>query len=386
LCLEKKSKAVTVTSNRFQDLSTEDEEEIDETSKETWPTPKESKDGKILNKGGGGKSKGKGKSNDKHMDMLQATRKAVWKRFGKEERWEMEPPVRDENVSFPRRDTGSDLRVKRVRFCEAEPMQIPFPPAQKRIYDNGKKRIPRNEFPAVAHMVCDEKQQITIEVNAKASKHVRRAQLDIESGDEGIEDFGFGSESDEEATAVLPTRKMFDGSRGLREAPRSRQRFTNSAAVNGVSINSDVDNDTVQINAVAGAGTKWSSKASIRFNVADVQRPLASASEVVAKVNRIVLEEGGSFIQNVSTGEKIALRVERGVYVFDAKYGDGSTGTMALDSGAGVNVWPQDWKIDAPMEPKAPGLRMVAANGTEIANLGQKVIKFNAIQPFAKQR
>ena len=155
--------------------------------------------------------------------------------------------------------------------------------------------------------------------------------------------------------------------------------------MNGVSTDNGVDRDTVEINAVA-AGTKWSSKASIRFNVADVQRPRASASKVVAKGNRIVLEEGGSFIQSVSTGEKIALRVERGVYVFDAKYEDGSTGTMALDSGAGVNVWPQDWKIDAPMEPKAPGLRMVAANGTEIANIGQKVIKFNAIQPFAGQR
>ena len=61
---------------------------------------------------------------------------------------------------------------------------------------------------------------------------------------------------------------------------------------------------------------------------------------------------------------------------------------MALDIGAGVNVWPQDWHNDAKMEPKAPGLKMVAANGTEIASLGQKVIKFNAIQPadFAGQR
>ena len=93
--MEQTNKAVTVTSNRFQDLSTEDEEEIEEALKEIWPTPKESKDGKILNKGASGKSKGKGKSNDKHMDMLQATREAVWKRFGKEERWKMEHPAQD---------------------------------------------------------------------------------------------------------------------------------------------------------------------------------------------------------------------------------------------------------------------------------------------------
>ena len=105
-----------------------------------------------------------------------------------------------------------------------------------------------------------------------------------------------------------PTKQAGFGGRALREAPRSRRRFTNGfscvgkcedaqcAAVNGVSIDSDVDSDTVEINAVAGAGAKWSSKASIRFKVADVQRPLASASKVAAKGNRIALEEGGSFI------------------------------------------------------------------------------------------
>ena len=62
----------------FQDLSREDDGEIDDASKETWPTPKESKDGKILNKGAGGKSKGKGKSKDKRVDRIQATRKVVW--------------------------------------------------------------------------------------------------------------------------------------------------------------------------------------------------------------------------------------------------------------------------------------------------------------------
>ena len=85
-------------------------------------------------------------------------------------------------------------------------MQIPFSPAQKRIYDKGKKRTPCDEFPAVAHMVCDERQQIAIEANTKARAHVRRAQLDIESGDEGAQDFGFGSESDEQTTAILPEK------------------------------------------------------------------------------------------------------------------------------------------------------------------------------------
>ena len=64
------------------------------------------------------------------------------------------------------------------------------------------------------------------------------------------------------------------------------------------------------------------------------------------------------------------LRIDRGVYVSDVKLGDGSPGVVALDSGAGVNVWPKTWSNEAKMEEKIRGLSMVAANGTEIENLG----------------
>ena len=53
--------------------------------------------------------------------------------------------------------------------------------------------------------------------------------------------------------------------------------------------------------------------------------------------------------------------------VFDVIFEDTKDeGTVTLDSGAGVSVWPE-------------GLHMVAANGTEIRNLGQKVIKFRGV-------
>ena len=62
-------------------------------------------------------------------------------------------------------------------------------------------------------------------------------------------------------------------------------------------------------------------------------------------------------------------------------------GAVALDSGAGVSVWPKDWKNKAKMEDKKPGLKMVAASGTTIENLGQKVIQFKASNglDFARQ-
>ena len=138
-----------------------------------------------------------------------------------------------------------------------------------------------------------------------------------------------------------------------------------------------------EVNTVADE--QWAGPTSIRFNVANVQRPLAAASKVVEKGNRVVMEPAGGFIENIASGERIQLRIDRGVYVFDVKLGDGSPGVVALDSGAGVNVWPKTWSNEAKMEQRIRGLSMVAANGTEIENLGQKAIRFKAIKPFVGQ-
>ena len=74
-----------------------------------------------------------------------------------------------------------------------------------------------------------------------------------------------------------------------------------------------------------------------------------------------------------------------GFYVFDVKLADGTAAVVALDSGAGVNVWPTTWGNEAKLEERVAGLSMVAANGTEIQNLGQKVIRFKAVRPFTGQ-
>ena len=129
-----------------------------------------------------------------------------------------------------------------------------------------------------------------------------------------------------------------------------------------------------EVNTIANERTEWTGPTSFRFNVANVQRPLAAASKVVEKGNRVVMEPGGGYIQNISTGEKIKLRIDRGVHVFDVRLNDGAPGMVALGSGAGVNVWPKTWNNGAKMEEKIKGLSIVAANGAEIENLGQKVI------------
>ena len=141
----------------------------------------------------------------------------------------------------------------------------------------------------------------------------------------------------------------------------------------------------VPIGTVVAEG--WSRMGGMVFHVADVKKPLAAAAKVVEAGNRVVFDPnpGASFIENIATGERIALRKERGVYVLDVKYAAGGEGTITRDSGAGVSVWPADLLPGVAMMPKEEGLRMVAANGTLIPNIGRKLVKFQGRQGFARQ-
>ena len=50
-----------------------------------------------------------------------------------------------------------------------------------------------------------------------------------------------------------------------------------------------------------------------------VRKPLAAASKITAKWNRIVLDDENplSYIENKATGAKIPLKIENGVYVME---------------------------------------------------------------------
>ena len=53
------------------------------------------------------------------------------------------------------------------------------------------------------------------------------------------------------------------------------------------------------------------------FQCTAVQKPLAAASRIAQKGNRVVLEEDGGFILNKATGKKIPLTIENGVYMME---------------------------------------------------------------------
>jgi hypothetical protein len=161
------------------------------------------------------------------------------------------------------------------------------------------------------------------------------------------------------------------------------------ADVGGVWMIGAVDvTEEVEVNHVTAEAKKLTRESGMCFHVARVQKPLASAAKVVAAGNRIVMNPDGgeSFIENIASGERLAMRVERGTYVFDVEYEDGKEGSITLDSGAGVNVWPMDLQKGVPMMPKQKGLKMLAANGTEIENLGRKLIKFRGVAPVFTRR
>ena len=124
-------------------------------------------------------------------------------------------------------------------------------------------------------------------------------------------------------------------------------------------------------------------ESAIEFNVAEVRKPLASAVRMVMAGNRVVLDSDDSYIENRKTGERMKLKVKDGTYVFDAQYKDGEVDEFTSDSGAGVNVWPQGRPHDIPMMPKRSGIRMCAASGTEIQNLGRKIVQFRGVKAEA---
>ena len=128
------------------------------------------------------------------------------------------------------------------------------------------------------------------------------------------------------------------------------------------------------------AGKRLTRESGIVFNVTNAKRPLASAVKMCEAGNRIFMDATGCYIQNIKTGEKMALRKEGGTFVFDVQYSvNDEVDAITLDSGAGVSVWPVEKLKQVEMLPRKLGLRMIAANGTEMSNYGQKFVKFRGI-------
>ena len=54
------------------------------------------------------------------------------------------------------------------------------------------------------------------------------------------------------------------------------------------------------------------------FQVADINKPLASVSKICKKGHRVVFDDDGSYIEHKSTKKRTMIRERNGVYVLDA--------------------------------------------------------------------
>ena len=83
----------------------------------------------------------------------------------------------------------------------------------------------------------------------------------------------------------------------------------------------------------------------------------------------------------IKSGERIEFKVDKNTYIFEVQGANGEQLEITLDSGAGCNVWPRGvWAAGSRLTPKPHGMRMLAANGTEMACYGQRVVKFRGVE------
>ena len=84
-------------------------------------------------------------------------------------------------------------------------------------------------------------------------------------------------------------------------------------------------------------------KMSLRFEVADVKKPLIAVKRICEKGNIVSFgpKDGDNFIQNKDTGDKVILRPSgKGSYMMGVSFDEGISTLMTVDSGAKENVCP----------------------------------------------
>jgi hypothetical protein len=95
-----------------------------------------------------------------------------------------------------------------------------------------------------------------------------------------------------------------------------------------------------------GAVEKKERKIGMRFQVADVVKPLVSVKRLTEKGNQVCFgeEEGESYIENKVTGDRVMLKPNgRGSYLMVVTFDGGECTEIVVDSGAEENVCPRWW-------------------------------------------
>ena len=119
--------------------------------------------------------------------------------------------------------------------------------------------------------------------------------------------------------------------------------------------------------------TEKRKKMKIKFQVADVKKPLMAVRRIVENGNRVVFSDKGNYIINEKTGDKLKLRENgRGSYLMDVEFVGGGKGEITVDSGAEESVCPRDWGSRFRIKEVLEKQRFRAANGQQIQHYGER--------------
>ena len=102
-----------------------------------------------------------------------------------------------------------------------------------------------------------------------------------------------------------------------------------------------------------GKDEKGSVELKMKFQVAEVKKPLLAVCRMAEKGNKVMFgpEEGDNFIFNIKSGRKIPLKCNgRGSYLLEVLV-NGVRTEITVDSGAEESVCPKEWCSMFPTKP-----------------------------------
>ena len=111
------------------------------------------------------------------------------------------------------------------------------------------------------------------------------------------------------------------------------------------------------------------------FEVANVNKPLASVKRIVEKGNRVIFGPGkkGNYTENERTQNRMYLRPNgRGPFLMAVKFLNGEKTFITVDSGAEESVCPWDWGERFGIDTEGKKYSFRSASGDWIEHWGHR--------------
>ena len=152
---------------------------------------------------------------------------------------------------------------------------------------------------------------------------------------------------------------------------------------NHVCIRNGCCGEDVLLQLVETGEKRDQTQMNLKFQVADVAKPLVSVRRIAEKGNIVQFgpREEDNYIQNNETKDKVMLKPNgKGSYLMEVNFIGGGKTVMTVDSGAEENVCPWDWGGHFPTTAAERQLWFRNASGGIIEHYGQREVK--VITPF----